>query len=120
MKLNSFNRILAMAYAHDFIMIGPGAHRKTVRQGFFFNDERMIARGIKGVREPLEQSFAVMKNSRCFSMHDALCPNHCCAENLTDALMPEANAQYGIHALEAVNQLFGDTGISRACPGRVK
>src|SRR5262245_49896431 len=71
MKLDAFDRKLAMAQPHDFAYGCTRADRQALRQTLGFNQQRMVAHRLKGVREPCEDCFVIMYYRGGFSVHQS-------------------------------------------------
>ena len=60
MELDAFDFVAAVAEAHDDAVVGFGGDGEFARQGFAFNDQRVISRGGKRVGERAEDAFRVV------------------------------------------------------------
>ncbi len=124
MKLDTHQRILSVADAHDLFDCSvciqrPGSHFKAVWQGFPVNGKRVIAHCLVGVFKAFEQSFGVVMNSGGLAVHDVPCPYDPGAERLADGLVPETDADDRQLSGKVTNQfqrysgLFRSTGAGR-------
>src|SRR5207244_657558 len=92
MKLHAMQRPTPMPHAHDLVFVGPGRdHEIGVRERFAADHQTMVARGLKGIGQTLKDTLTVMMNERSFAVHHAIIAHHLAAEDMADALMPEAN-----------------------------
>src|SRR5689334_17376104 len=87
MKLNAFNREFPVTHAHDFTVVGPGAHLETRGQTCTLDHQRMIARRRVGIRQSAKNAAAVMMNCRRLAMHELLRMHDLSAKRLPDALV---------------------------------
>lgn len=62
MELHTVHGILLVGEAHDFAFFGPGGDLKAIGQSFAFDDQRVIARGLKGIAQSTKNTGAIMVN----------------------------------------------------------
>src|SRR6266568_2081877 len=93
MKLHPFHSQGPVAQAHDLALGGLGRDLQAGRQRLPFNDQRVIARRFKRVRQVLEDRLAVVLDLGRLPVHQALSTDHVAAEGFADALVTQAHAQ---------------------------
>src|SRR6266567_4443885 len=93
MKLNAPDGKFSVLYPHDFPFIRFSSDFQTLGQGVALDHERVVASGCERIGHPGEQIFPVVLNEGGFTMHHPVIYNDISAENMADALMPEANAE---------------------------
>jgi hypothetical protein len=69
-ELDAFDFVAAMAEAHDNAIIGFGSDSELTRQRFFFDDERMVARGDEGIGQLAENILAVVVDLAGFAVEE--------------------------------------------------
>src|ERR1039457_7643178 len=92
MKLHAPDWQFLVPHAHDFALAGFGSDFETIGQRVALDDERMIARGDKGIGHPHKKVLAVVLNRRGFAVHHAVIYHHLRAEHVSDALVTEAES----------------------------
>src|SRR5260370_19922365 len=113
MELDAFDFVAAVAEAHDDAVIGLGGDGQLARQGFFLDDERMVARGGEGIRQLAENILAVVMDLAGFAMKQLRSANDFAAECGADGLMAEAHTKDGKLSREALDQLHGNARLLR-------
>ena len=103
MKLHAVNGLFPVAQAHDFPLLGFGGDFQAVWDGLSLHDERMIARGLKGILQAGKDALSVVVDHRGFAMHEPVGPNNISAEDFAHALMPQAHPEQGSVAAEFFN-----------------
>ena len=93
MELNSFNAKFTMPKAHDRAVVGFGGYFELARQRFPLDDQRMIARGGKGIGELAEDALGIVVNLAGLAMKQLGRTNDLSSEGGADGLMPKANAE---------------------------
>lgn len=71
----------------------PGCDLQTVRDRVFGDNQAVIARGLKRIRQILKDPGTAMGNHGCFSMHQAIGSHHFSAVDFCEALMSQAYAK---------------------------
>ncbi len=67
MELHTLDFVAAVAETHDDAVVRFGGYRQFARQGFFLNDEGMVARGGEGIRQLAEDILAVVMDLARFT-----------------------------------------------------
>ena len=67
-ELDAFDFVAAMTEAHDDAVVGLGGNREFVGQGFFLDDQGMVARGSEGIRELAKNILAVVMDLARFAV----------------------------------------------------
>src|SRR3989338_5150733 len=95
MELHAPEGKFLVLYPHDlFVRVrGPGGHLQRIRHRFTFDDQRMITRRLKRVFNPLKNTFSIVGDHRCFTVHQMFGVDDLAAVSITDRLMPEAHAE---------------------------
>src|SRR6516225_12088766 len=73
----------------------------------------MIPGGGKALRQPGEQSFAVVKDFAHLAMHQRGRTDDLSSKHLADGLMAETHAQYRSGLMKISDHVFSDSGIRR-------
>ena len=119
MELHAFDFVAAVTEAHDDPVVGLGGDRQFARQGFFLNDEGMVARGREGIRKLAENILAIVMDLARFAMKEFRSADDFPAERGANGLMAEANPEDRNFSSEALDQLDGNTRfLRRARAGR--
>ena len=74
------------------------------RQRFSLDDQRVVARGLKILRQAAKDRFAVVMNFAGLAVHHLRRANHAAAKRRADRLMPQANAENRNLPREALDQ----------------
>src|SRR5271167_930322 len=93
MELHTFYLHLLMTDTHDEPVRGAGRDFQAVRQRRALDDQRVVARGRKGIGEPRKDGLAIMGYKAGLAVHDLRRSYHPASERLADRLVPEAHAQ---------------------------
>ena len=67
-ELDAFDFMFFVAESHDDAVVGFGGDGEFTRQGFFLDDERVVARGGEGVVHMVEEAFAVVMDLAGFAV----------------------------------------------------
>lgn len=102
-----------VADAHDFAFVGFGGDFEAVGEGFFFDDERVVAGGGERIGHVLEEVFVVVPDGGRFAVHHAVVDNDVAAEGVADALVAQADAEDGDFAGEVFDDVVGEAGFAR-------
>ena len=92
MELDSLDRHLAVTKAHDDA-VGLRGHFEVFRKRSLFDDQRVVARGHKILRQILENRFAVVMDAAGLAVHDFRRADHLPSKRLSDRLMAQAHSQ---------------------------
>src|SRR5215208_7875966 len=95
MELHALDLEAAVAQTHDDAVGGGGRDFEAVGQALALDDERVVARGLEAVFEPLEDRPAVVANLGRLAVDGRGAAHDAPAENLPDGLVPEAHAEHG-------------------------
>jgi hypothetical protein len=95
MKLHSPNWKLLVPHAHDLAFLCFSGDLKAIRQRVRLDYKRMVARRLERIRHVFEQIFPIVADGRRFPVHHPVVHNHIRAEDVSDALMPQANTKNG-------------------------
>ena len=98
---------------HDLAFVGLSGYFEAVREAVAANNEGMVSSRGKWVGHALEQVLAVVLNRGGFSVHHAVIHDHIRAEDMTDALMSEADAQRWDLGAECADNFVGQTRFAR-------
>src|ERR1700746_1699895 len=108
MKLHSLDAQLAMPKAHDRSVIRLGRNFQLARQRFPLDDQRMVACGLKFLRQASKNRFAIVIDAARFAVHQFARSNHSPPKRRPDRLMAQANTENRNFAREALNQWNAD------------
>src|SRR3974390_842597 len=95
MKLHAPDWGLFVPYSHDLTLLSLRGDFQAVGYAGALDDQRMVAGGGEGIGHALEQVLAVVLNERGLAVHHAVVDDHIASENMTDALVPQADAEGG-------------------------
>src|SRR5690606_20989051 len=119
MELHALDVELAMPYAHDLAVVGPGGELQAIRKVLAVDGERVVADHLECRRQALEKTDARMANRVGLAVHHTGGTYHPPAEGLPDRLVAKADAQDRAAPGEAVDGLERHAGlVGRAGPGR--
>src|SRR5579859_1161127 len=113
MELDAFDRIGAMAQAHNQPVHRPGCNLQFFREGGVLDDEAMIAIGFKWLWQAVEETFALVIDQRGLAMHWLRRSNNAPSIDLPNGLMPQADTQHGNVWAKALDNLAGETCFVR-------
>src|SRR5271156_817162 len=106
MKLNAFNRQIAVPDAHDDPVVALSRHFETGRQFFRNRVQRVITAHAKFLRESRENTETAMPDQRRLSVHRVSEHTQFPAKRFDDALQSQTHAKYGnFQFRRAPNQL---------------
>ena len=113
MKLHAPDRELLVPHAHDFTLLGLRGDLQAVGHAGALDDQGMVAGGGEGIGHALEQVLAVMLNERGLAVHHAVVDDDVAAEDMADALVPQADAEGGDLRSEGADDFIGQPGFAR-------
>jgi hypothetical protein len=88
-KLNAFNRVLNVSYAHDFTVVNRNrGDFEALGDGAHLPYQRVVTRGDEGILDTLENAFSVVDYAAGFSMHKTFCGHYFASERADYSLMP--------------------------------
>ena len=87
-ELYAFEFVAAMAEAHDDAIVSLRGDGKFAWKRFAFDDERVIARGNKGLGQFAEDTFAVVMDFAGFAVKEFGRADDISAERLANRLVP--------------------------------
>src|SRR5712691_5667483 len=102
-----------MTKTHDDAVVGFSGNGEFARQGFFFDDQRMVARGGKGIGKLAEDILAVVMDLARFAMKKFRRANNFTAERGANGLMAEAHAKNRKFSGEALDQFYRNARFLR-------
>src|ERR1700736_5381336 len=108
MELDAFEFVPAVADTHDDAIIGLRGDGELARQRLALDDERGIARGGEGIGKLAEDALGVVVNLAGFAVEELRSANDFSSEGRANGLMPEAHAEHGKFAREALDPLDAD------------
>ena len=82
MELHAVDRKFAVTQAHDFLFRGLGGDFEIVGKCLAADDEGMISGRLERIRQPRENPVAVVKDRRCFAVHEAARADDLAAKNV--------------------------------------
>ena len=118
MELDAFDFVAAVAEAHNDAVVGFSSDEELTRQGFSFDDERVIACGGKRVRQFAENGFPIVMDLAGFAVEKFWSTNDFPAESRADGLVAEANAENGKFSGKPLDELDRDAGLLRSARTR--
>ncbi len=86
---------------------------RSAGKRFFLDDQRVIARGHKILRQFLEYRFVVVMDAAGLAVHDFRRANHFPSKRVSDGLVPQAHAQDGNLPREAPDHVDANARIFR-------
>src|SRR3984893_19579216 len=104
MELDAFDAEFAVAQAHDGAIGGLGGNFERARERFALDDQRVVARGLKILRESTKDGFAIVVNFACFPVHNFCRADYAATKCGAYGLVPEANAEDWNFACEALDK----------------
>src|SRR5947208_5513588 len=118
-ELHPLHEERAVPDAHDLVVGGPRRALELGRQRRRVDHQRVVARRREALREAREQPAPVVQDGRGLAVHDAPGTHDRAAEGGADRLVPEADAEDGEPAREALDERHRDARLARrAWPGR--
>jgi len=111
MELDAFDFVAAVPEAHDDAVFGFGGDGELAGQRFSFDNERVIARGGKRVRQFAENVFPIVMDLAGFAVEKFWSTNDFPAEGRADGLMAEANAENGKFSGKPLDELDRDASL---------
>src|SRR5262249_21323402 len=118
MELHTPGLVLAMLESHDLAFGRPGDDFERWGQTLTPNQERVIARGRKGILEPGEQAAPLMNDLARLAVQDALGAHDLAAVHEAQTLMSETHAQDRHLSGEALDHVVGHAGLARCLGSR--
>src|SRR5882762_4765444 len=112
-ELDAFDFVAAVAEGHVDAVIGLGGDDEFKRQGFFLDDQGMVARGGEGIRQLAENIFAVVMDLARFAVEELRGADDFAAERSANGLMAEAHTEDRKFSGEALDQLHGNARLLR-------
>jgi len=104
MELHSVHGMDLVLKPHDFPFLRPSGDFQTIRQGFAFYDQGVIASRLERTWHPGKDTLARMMDGRGLAMHQAVRPHDIAAINLADGLMAEADTEDGDGSAKFLDQ----------------
>lgn len=100
MELDAVDREGFVADPHNFTLVGGGGNLNAVRCRILVEEEGVVTGRAEILGDISEQAFPVVGNGGEFSVHDSVGADNAPPEVLTNALVPQANAEEGKLFLE--------------------
>ena len=75
MELNAFDGQLAVANTHDLTVLGPRRNFENFRATIGLDHQGVIARGLEGSGQALENAATLVMHQRGLPMHDGTGPD---------------------------------------------
>jgi len=119
-ELDAFDFVAAVTEGHDDAVIGLGGDDEFARQGFFLDDQGMVARGSEGIRQLAEDILAVVMDLARFAMKEFRSADDFAAERSANGLMAEAhteNRKFSGEALDQLHEMPASCGVQG--PGEI-
>ena len=104
MELNAFDRISPVTQSHDDAVCSVSADLQTGRN--VRDNQRVIARCGKALRNSTENGFAIMDDRARLPMHQRWSAHHFATKYFADSLMSEANAENRSCLVKILDDLF--------------
>src|SRR6266704_8449 len=103
MELHAFDFVAAVTESHDDAVAGLGGDGEFARQGFFFDDQGMVARGGEGIGQLAEDILAVVMDLASLAVKEFRSADYFSAERRADGLMAKAHAKDGKFSGQALH-----------------
>ena len=103
MELDALDFVAVVAQSHDDAVVGFGSDGKLVRQGFSFDNERVIAGGGERIGQFAENIFAVVMDLAGLAVEQLRGADDFAAESRADGLVAEADSKNGKLACQALD-----------------
>src|SRR5437773_11105014 len=113
MELHAFDFVAAVTEAHDDAVVGLGSDCQFARQGFFFDDERVVARRGEGIRQLAENTLAIVMDLAGFAVKEFWSADDFPSKRSANGLMTEAHAKDRKFPGEALDELHGNACLLR-------
>src|ERR1700749_324556 len=104
MELPAFDRIFAVAEAHDDAVLGAGGDLELAREAVFRDDQRVIASAGHGAGDAGEERTAVVDDFAGLAVHELGGADHLAAEGGAAGLVAETHAEDRHFACEVLNE----------------
>ena len=118
MKLHTPDRQVAVRQTHDFPSLCFRRDLKTIRKARPLHQQRVVARRLHRIRQPLKQIGVLMHHRTGLSVHQAVRPDDLPPEILPDTLVPETNPQQRFLPGKSTNHLKADPRLIRRARSR--
>ena len=102
-ELDAFDFVATMTEAHDDAVVGFGSDGEFARQGFSFDNQRVITGGGERVGKFAENAFAVVMDLAGLAVEKLRGTNDFPAEGGADGLVAEANPEDGKFSSQALD-----------------
>ena len=112
-ELHAFDFVAAVTEGHDDAVVGLGGDRQLARQGLFFDDQGMVARGGEGIGQLAKNVLAVVMDLARFAMEEFRSADDFASERGANGLVAKAHAEDRKFSGEALDQLDGNAGLPR-------
>ena len=112
-ELDTLNRKIPMTQSHDQSISRRRRDLQTLRQGFAFHHQRMIARRQKTIGQPTKNSPIVMADFARLPVHQVRRGDYATAENLANRLVAQANTQNRLLGFKGLDDFQRDARLIR-------
>ena len=112
-ELDAFDFVATVTEGHDDAVVGLGGDRQLARQGFFFDDQGVVARGGEGIRQLAKNILTVVMDLARFAMEEFRSADDFASERGANGLVAKAHAEDRKFSGEALDQLDGNAGLPR-------
>src|SRR5215469_2145402 len=112
-KLHSLYAKLPVTKPHDRPVLRLGRNFKFPRQGFSLDDQRMVTRRSKILRQTAKDGLAVVTNLTRLAVHDSWGADHTPAKRFANGLVPKTNAEDRYLSRETLDERLADSRLLR-------
>src|SRR5580704_8774886 len=112
-ELNPLDRITPVSKTHDLALSSLSGDLQIRRESFPPHNKGVIPSRFKRIRQITEDAVSFMHNGGGFPVHNPVGPDDFASENMSNALVPQTNAENRRGGAELKNQVIADTGIKR-------
>ncbi len=114
-ELDTMDGVVAVSESHDFEglagIFDPGGDFEAVRYSFAGDDQAVVAGGLEGVGESGEDALTGVRNHGCFAVHQSGGADDLGAEDISHALVSEADPEHGNEFSEVGDDTAGKAGF---------
>jgi hypothetical protein len=110
MELHTIGVMFFVLKSHDLFFGCDGCYFELGGDGIV-DDQRVIAHRFERRGDVFEDSFAVMCHFGCLAVHETLGTVHFAAEDRSEGLMSETDAEYGNLSIEVFDGIRGDAVV---------
>src|SRR5258708_5727097 len=110
---NPLDGVRPVAKPHNLALRSLGGDLQIRRESFPPHNQGVISSRFKRIRQTAEDAVSFMYNGGGFPVHKPVGPDDFASENVSNALVPQTNAENRRGGAEPKNQVIADTGIKR-------